>query len=288
MTERKGLNKYISSEIDPDKHLPPEDDSKIRTVCGVRMMLPMTVKCMTCDEYMSIGKKFNMKMEIVLDEDYLGISIYRFYFKCSKCYSTLTFKTDPKNNDYICETGLRRKHQMWKDMNLAEEEFKEKRSKEMKEDAMKSLEYKRYDAKVEMNILDAIDQIRNINKRLGFSDINDRVLELLNKEDTLKELKNEDAVSEISFNDDEFEKKVREIKSKRLDNFYKKESKIENIYNKFYSKYMESDSDSEDSKNKYTRSRSISLEKNEKNFLKPINVNANKKYLKLESKKDKY
>ena len=106
-----------------------------------------------------------MKVETVQDEDYLGIKIYRFYFKCTNCYSEITFKTDPKNNDYVAEFGASRNHEPWKDMLLAEEEYKAMKKQEMKEDVMKSLEYRTYDSKREMDILDAMDQVKTLNRR---------------------------------------------------------------------------------------------------------------------------
>ena len=29
----------------------------------------------------------------------------RFYFKCVNCWGEITFKTDPKNHDYVTESG---------------------------------------------------------------------------------------------------------------------------------------------------------------------------------------
>ena len=30
---------------------------------------------------------------------------FRFYFKCTTCHAELSFKTDPKNSDYVVENG---------------------------------------------------------------------------------------------------------------------------------------------------------------------------------------
>merc|ERR1712187_793346 len=71
----------------------------------VRMMLSMTMQCYSCGIFIYKGTKFNMHKENVLGEDYLGIHIYRFYFRCPQCSSEITFKTDPINSDYIIESG---------------------------------------------------------------------------------------------------------------------------------------------------------------------------------------
>ena len=57
-----------------------------------------------------------MKKETVLNEEYLGISIFRFYFKCASCYSAIAFVTDPKNHDYIVESGGTRNYDAYRDV----------------------------------------------------------------------------------------------------------------------------------------------------------------------------
>ena len=86
MSERKVLNKYYPPDFDPNK-LRTIEKKNTHKICNVRMMLPMTMKCYACNNYMYIGTKFNMKVEPVTDEFYLGIQIYRFCYRCSNCYS---------------------------------------------------------------------------------------------------------------------------------------------------------------------------------------------------------
>ncbi len=217
MSERKVINKWIDPEFDPSKvdiEKKPERNS-----CRIRMMLPMTVKCLNCNNYMGVGKKYNMIIEKVLDEDYLGVKIYRFYYKCDSCFKEVTFKTDPKNSDYICEWGIKKVPQIWKDLELAEEEFKSLKKKEMKEDAMKSLEYKKQDTKIEMDILEAIDQVRCLNKKLGILNVEDSIREILDnkrKEEEAKEKEKAESklIDEINR---EWEQKVNmHLKNKRI------------------------------------------------------------------------
>ncbi|KAG2307899.1 hypothetical protein Bca52824_027647 [Brassica carinata] len=98
MAERKGLNKYHPADFDPKK-IPrirkPKNHQK-----KIRFMLPVRARCNKCGNYMSEGTKFNSREEQVTEETYLGIKIYRFYFKCTNCSTELTIKTDPKNCGY--------------------------------------------------------------------------------------------------------------------------------------------------------------------------------------------
>uniref|UniRef100_A0A7S3KK23 Splicing factor YJU2 n=1 Tax=Euplotes crassus TaxID=5936 RepID=A0A7S3KK23_EUPCR len=129
------------------------------------MMLPMSVRCKTCGEFMKIGTKFNMRKATVEDEDYLGIAIYRFHWKCKRCSGELTMKTDPKNSDYVCEFGATRNYEPWRDQRCAETAKAAVRKLEEQNDILKSLENKTYDSKREMEILDNLEEVRHLNKR---------------------------------------------------------------------------------------------------------------------------
>merc|ERR1719321_780804 len=96
------------------------------------------------------GKKFNSRKEDVIGDDYLGIKKYRFYIKCCVCNNEIAFKTDPQNQDYVCESGATRNFESWRQQGDAEKEFEESR---------------KLDSKIEMDILDALDEIKAYNER---------------------------------------------------------------------------------------------------------------------------
>jgi len=163
MGERKVLNKYYPPDFDPSlipKRRKPKNDQ-----VKVRMMTPMSIRCLSCGEYIYKGKKFNARKETVIGEEYLGIKIFRFYLKCPRCSSEITLKTDPRNADYNCEMGATRNFEPWREQDKQIEEIKETRKKEEEGDAMKALENRTMDSKMEMDILDALDEIRSLNSR---------------------------------------------------------------------------------------------------------------------------
>jgi hypothetical protein len=136
-------------------------------------------RCTTCGEYIYRGKKFNSRKETVQNEDYLGIKIYRFYIRCTRCASEITIKTDPKNSDYVVEMGATRNFEQWKENQRIVEEFKRKRQEEEEGNAMKILENKTIDSKMEMDILDALDEIRALNakhERISAEDLLKKIL----------------------------------------------------------------------------------------------------------------
>ncbi|XP_070038540.1 uncharacterized protein [Nicotiana tomentosiformis] len=76
MGERKVLNKYYPPDFDPAK----------------------------------IPRRRQLPNQLT----YLGIQIFRFYFKCTKCSAKITYKTDPKNSDYTVESGATRNFEPWR------------------------------------------------------------------------------------------------------------------------------------------------------------------------------
>jgi hypothetical protein len=163
MGERKVLNKYYPPDFDPAK-IPRRRQPKNQQI-KVRMMLPMSIRCGTCGNYIYKGTKFNSRKEDVIGETYLGIQIFRFYFKCTKCSAEITMKTDPQNSDYTVESGAARNYEPWRAEDEVADEQKRKRDSEEMGDAMKSLENRTQDSKREMDILAALDEVKSMKSR---------------------------------------------------------------------------------------------------------------------------
>lgn len=163
MGERKVLNKYYPPDFDPAK-IPRRRQPKNQQI-KVRMMLPMSIRCNTCGNYIYKGTKFNSRKEDVIGETYLGIQIFRFYFKCTKCSAELAMKTDPQNSDYVVEAGATRNFEPWRDKDEELENEKRKRESEEMGDAMKSLENRTLDSKREMDIMATLDEMKSMKSR---------------------------------------------------------------------------------------------------------------------------
>lgn len=172
MSERKVLSKYYPPDFDPSqltkkKSGPKQVGPKVQTV---RLMAPFSMKCTSCGEYIYKGRKFNARKETPENEKYLGIQIFRFYIRCTRCSSEITFKTDPKNQDYTCERGAKRNTEPWRkveDENETDEQRLDRLEKEDEErNAMEELEAKTIDAKRDMAVADALDEIRTRNARM--------------------------------------------------------------------------------------------------------------------------
>ncbi|KAF5373104.1 hypothetical protein D9758_001732 [Tetrapyrgos nigripes] len=207
MSERKVLNKYFPPDFDPD--LIPRRKQPRNSQQVVRLMAPFSMRCNTCGEYIYKGKKFNARKETVEGEDYYGIKIFRFYIKCTLCSAEITFKTDPKNTDYAAEHGASRNFEPWREEQAVEEEDRLAKLEEEENNPMKALENRTTDSKREMDILDALQDIRARNAR------NERVgnsVDLLERIG-MEEIANEEDLEKKKL-EEEDEKLVREVFSK--------------------------------------------------------------------------
>lgn len=131
----------------------------------VRLMAPFNMRCVTCGEYIYKGKKFNARKEDVENETYLGIRIYRFYIKCTRCLQEISFKTDPQATDYVIEAGATRNFMALK---LAEEQAKREEDELREEEAnnpMKLLENRTEQSRNEIELLESLEELKDLNRR---------------------------------------------------------------------------------------------------------------------------
>lgn len=124
-------------------------------------MVPFNMQCNTCGDYIAKAKKFNARKETIENEEYIGLKIFRFYFKCPVCMAEITFKTDPKNCDYELEHGATRNFQA---LRLSEQqalqEAKEK-EEEQKLNPIKLLEERTKNSRREMEELEELEELKD-------------------------------------------------------------------------------------------------------------------------------
>lgn len=144
------------------------------------------MRCVTCGEYIYKGKKFNARKEDVEDQTYLGIRIYRFYIKCTRCLQEISFKTDPQNTDYEIEAGATRNFMALK---LAEEQAKKEEDELKEEEAnnpMKLLENRTQQSRNEIELLESLEELKDLNRRQQSVDY-DTMLQQFNTIETERE-----------------------------------------------------------------------------------------------------
>jgi hypothetical protein len=165
-------------------------------------MTPFSMQCDTCGEYIYKSKKFNAKKEKVVGEDYLGIQIFRFHIRCPKCYATISFKTDPKNTDYVADAGATRNFEPWRDEQFVQDDLKAERNTSEENNPLKALENRTIEAKREMDILDALDEIRTKNARSERVDASGVLNSLLleKQDELLKQEEKEDELINSIYN----------------------------------------------------------------------------------------
>uniref|UniRef100_A0A0K0DG67 Splicing factor YJU2 n=1 Tax=Angiostrongylus cantonensis TaxID=6313 RepID=A0A0K0DG67_ANGCA len=204
-TERKVFQKYYPPDYDPTK-LPRAKGTKSRQFVQ-RVMTPFNMQCNTCHEYIYKGKKFNMKRETVEGEDYLGLRLFRFYFKCPNCLAEITFKTDLENCDYQNEHGATRLFEAIKLYQDAEK-AKEAKEEEDKKDPMKMLEKRTMMSRAEMEAMGNLEDLQEISRNKEAVDV-ERFLEATKPELSLAE--------QVKLQEEEDEALIRSIYGKTAD-----------------------------------------------------------------------
>ncbi|PFH34332.1 nuclear protein-like family protein [Besnoitia besnoiti] len=73
----------------------------------IRFEMPFKVWCTACSHVIDKGVRFNAEKKCV--GTYFSTKILEFAFACPRCKEEITITTDPKNAEYRCTKGVRRK-----------------------------------------------------------------------------------------------------------------------------------------------------------------------------------
>ncbi len=170
MADRKVINRYYPPDFDPSKLLPVKAIRPRAGTAGqpkamaIRMMLPFTMRCDHCGEFLYIATKFNSRC-VKAGTTPLGLNAYRFFGKCKHCGGEFVFRTDPESSDYVLESGGTRTYEALKDANFAEAEAAKTKADEEGASESVALENKIYDTAEEMRRIEELGDLRSINKR---------------------------------------------------------------------------------------------------------------------------
>nr|PIM00641.1 nuclear protein-like family protein [Toxoplasma gondii COUG] len=109
---------YYGPEYDPQKHgslnqyrgsHPLGDRAKKlgEGILVIRFEMPFKVWCIECGCVIDKGVRFNAEKKCI--GTYFSTKILEFAFACPKCKAPVAITTDPKNAEYVCSRGVRRK-----------------------------------------------------------------------------------------------------------------------------------------------------------------------------------
>jgi coiled-coil domain-containing protein 130 len=170
MAERRAQNKYIPPDFDWKKHKSVNDYHKSHPLRGrvsksgiltVRFELPYHCYCLTCGKMIAMGERFNAEKKRV--GEYFSTPIWSFSMSHVTCGGKLEMQTDPKNADYTCMQGLRRREiDTFAEKEALELQPSESHLKQMETDPMYQLEHRVKDekqAEVKAITLESIEQM---------------------------------------------------------------------------------------------------------------------------------
>uniref|UniRef100_A0A8C6XN17 Splicing factor YJU2 n=1 Tax=Naja naja TaxID=35670 RepID=A0A8C6XN17_NAJNA len=252
MSERKVLNKYYPPDFDPSK-IPKLKLPKDRQYV-VRLMAPFNMRCKTCGEYIYKGKKFNARKETVQNESYLGLPIFRFYIKCTRCLAEITFKTDPENTDYAMEHGATRNFQAEKLLEEEEKRLQKEREDEELNNPMKVLENRTKDSKLEMEVLENLQELKELNQRQANVDFESMLHQY-------KEFEEQQKQRELEEDEQEMKSMLEQAQSRRLLEDSDSEEDLPPVHSKPFAKGKPTDILQQDSEPRAKKSKLESWER---------------------------
>ncbi|MES1906590.1 MAG: Coiled-coil domain-containing protein 94 [Paramarteilia canceri] len=126
------------------------------------------MQCLTCNEFIYKGRKFNSRKEDIRNETYLGLTLMRFYIKCPNCFAEITFRTDLQHLDYEVEKGAKRNFDPR--AALIRQNKKEEQENTETQNPMQVLEARTKQSVEEMKQLERLDELQNLKRMLDHTD----------------------------------------------------------------------------------------------------------------------
>ncbi|KAF7256526.1 hypothetical protein EG68_06846 [Paragonimus skrjabini miyazakii] len=196
MTERKVLNKYFPPDYDPTK-IPRMRRGDRRRQFNIRTMAPFNMRCLTCNGYIYKAKKFNSRMETAENVDYLGLRHYRFYIRCPSCCAEIIWRTDLENGDYVLEGGAKRNFEALKTAEELEAKRQAEEEEELANNPMKMLEKRTDQSKQEMEMVEVIEDLKQLNQRQAGMEADHLLLRKLWQEEEAQRKAEEEADEQL-------------------------------------------------------------------------------------------
>eukprot|EP01138_Halocafeteria_seosinensis_P011703 gb/GECG01011959.1/.p1 GENE.gb/GECG01011959.1/~~gb/GECG01011959.1/.p1 ORF type:complete len:332 (+),score=56.86 gb/GECG01011959.1/:1-996(+) len=159
------LNKYNKS------HPLRERARKIdQGIIIVRFEMPYNSFCEGCGRHIAMGVRFNAEKKTI--DHYFTTPILEFSMKCPSCDQRMMMKTDPKNAEYVCVSGIRKKVETYEASSAETVELKDNETaQKLESDPLFRLEYKEKDkAKArsrEADIADAMEMQKTLKDDFG-------------------------------------------------------------------------------------------------------------------------
>ncbi|KAK6005149.1 hypothetical protein QM012_007928 [Aureobasidium pullulans] len=168
MAERKVISKYYPPDFEPSKlKRQRKTQSTTSKLESVLMLSPFSMRRNRCGEFIYKGRKFNTRKQVT-GERYLNIPNFRLFIRCTACSSEIALDTDFNNEDYKDTSGTTRNFKPWREARLTrvtEEERPDRSEREGEQHTLICLEARATNARTEMAIADALDEVRMQNAR---------------------------------------------------------------------------------------------------------------------------
>lgn len=123
--------------------------------------MPYNIWCGGCGAHIAMGVRYNAEKKRV--GAYLSTPIHEFRMKCHLCDQYFVIRTDPKNMDYVIESGARRKEQRWDASENGQIVAEERETaKRLQVDAMFGLEHERQDQEKAARLMPTLAELEEI------------------------------------------------------------------------------------------------------------------------------